>query len=324
MYGLKQAPKSWLDTLRAWIATQGFNASSADPCLYINNNHFTFIFVYVDDLIVIGNSTEFQAKLQSHFSISHKGPLQKILENQLVNTPQGPALLQPKHIEYALEELGLCESKPITTPMTQNVHLSQASNEEHGEFLKLNINFWSSSGFLNFIASQTRPNLSHAVSTLSRFNVKTGLQHWLEAKHAWQYLNHTKNLALRLKLTSFKYNIKCFSDSDGGYDVITPRSHTGFIILFYGCPVLWNSKLQALVSLSSTKGDFKALVSVTQEKLWLDNLLHDLNPHLNLSHCFNIDNKSVNDLINFQSHHSALKHVDTQIKWLQEQRETKP
>lgn len=296
--------------------------SSADPCLYINHSQSLYVFVYVDDLLIIGNSSEFSSRIKQKFRISHKGPLSKILGNHFIQTKSGsPLLHQPNHISTALEELGLTESKPISTPLTPNIKFKPASDEDHQKILNLNINFCTSTGFLNYIASRTRPDLSYSVSCLSRFNNKPGLSHWNEAKHVWRYVNATKDLALKLHSSSFAFDIECYSDSDGGNDPTTRRSHSGYLLLLYGCPVSWHSKLQTTVSLSSTEGELKALVLATQEKLWLLNLIKELNPNLQLTHCLYIDNKALNDLVTLDSHHGALKHIDTQIKWLQEQRD---
>lgn len=279
LYSLKQAPKSWYDTLKSWLLKENFTSSSADPCLYINAATNVHVFVYVDDLLIVGNSVEFRNLLKAQFKISQDGPLSKILGNQLVNTKDGLGLLQSNHIDTALSELGLINCKPISTPLTPNIKLLSATDDKHQDFLKLNINYQLSTGYLNFIASQTRPNLAYAISNLSQFNNKPGMPHWTESKHAWRYLSTSKDLALHLQNSSFEYDIEAFRNSDGGNNPESRRSHTGYLILLYGCPVSWHSKLQPTISLSSTKGELKALVLATQENLWLSQLITKINPN---------------------------------------------
>ena len=56
--------------------------------------------------------------------------------------------------------------------------------------------------------------------------------------------------------------IECFVDADfaGGYqkeEPTNPRdclSRTGFIIKYAGCPIVWSSKLQTTIALSTTEG----------------------------------------------------------------------
>lgn len=246
----------------------------------------------------------------------HKGPLTKILGNHIVNSAEQPCLHQPNHIETGLTKLKLSEYKPINTPIAPGIALKPATDDDAYDFSNLNINYCSSMGYLNFIATRNQPDLSYPVSSLSRFNANPDLSHWMEAKHAWRHVKTTQNLALCLKKNSFKFDLESWSDTDGGNDPISRRSHTGYLILLYGCAVSWQSKLQPTVLLSSTKGELKSLVLATQEKIWILNLLKELNPSLSLTHCSHIDNKALNNLINFESHHSALKHVNIQIKWL--------
>ncbi|KNZ43706.1 hypothetical protein VP01_9952g1, partial [Puccinia sorghi] len=50
----------------------------------------------------------------------------------------------------------------------------------------------SYTGMLNYLACRTRPDLAAAVSILSRFNQRPGLNHWKEVFHVWKYLLGTK------------------------------------------------------------------------------------------------------------------------------------
>ena len=56
LYGLKQSARSWYNTMASWLENKGFQISEADPCLFINNG--TILFVWVDDIIVIGPKKE--------------------------------------------------------------------------------------------------------------------------------------------------------------------------------------------------------------------------------------------------------------------------
>ena len=51
LYGLKQGARSWNATFHKTLIKLGFTRSQYEPCLYMKNS--TWIYVYVDDLIVI-------------------------------------------------------------------------------------------------------------------------------------------------------------------------------------------------------------------------------------------------------------------------------
>ena len=58
IYGLKQAPRAWYNELKHFLLQEGFFNSLADASLFIYRKQGVFIYmlVYVDDLIVTGNS----------------------------------------------------------------------------------------------------------------------------------------------------------------------------------------------------------------------------------------------------------------------------
>lgn len=76
IYGLKQSGRVWNSTLDAVLTSIGFKRCRHEPCLYVNNNNqqYSYIAVYVDDLIIIclseneiaGIKKKIAAKFQMH------------------------------------------------------------------------------------------------------------------------------------------------------------------------------------------------------------------------------------------------------------------
>jgi hypothetical protein len=83
--------------------------------------------------------------------------------------------------------------------MTPAVQLGTATDEDHQEFLRLNINYRSFTGMLNYLAFRTRPDLAASVCILSHFNQRPGMSHWKEVIHCWKYLKGTKTRGLLQK-----------------------------------------------------------------------------------------------------------------------------
>ncbi|CAI7819774.1 unnamed protein product, partial [Closterium sp. NIES-54] len=55
IYGLRQAPREWHDTLRMTLATLGFAPSTAHPSLFLRTDTTLppfYVLVYVDDLVL--------------------------------------------------------------------------------------------------------------------------------------------------------------------------------------------------------------------------------------------------------------------------------
>jgi len=58
LYGLKQAPRSWFHKLSTTLISLGFHPTISDPSLFLHfhYNITLFILIYVDDILITGNS----------------------------------------------------------------------------------------------------------------------------------------------------------------------------------------------------------------------------------------------------------------------------
>ncbi|CAI7799065.1 unnamed protein product [Closterium sp. NIES-53] len=88
VYGLRQAPREWHDTLRTTLAALGFTPSTADPSLFLRIDNSLppfYILVYVDDLVFATADTEaltlVKSELQKRHTYTDLGELQTATEN---------------------------------------------------------------------------------------------------------------------------------------------------------------------------------------------------------------------------------------------------
>ena len=58
IYGLKQAPQCWYDTLDKFVKDSEYKQYAADSCIYMKRVgvHYTYIAVYVDNILIASNS----------------------------------------------------------------------------------------------------------------------------------------------------------------------------------------------------------------------------------------------------------------------------
>jgi hypothetical protein len=251
LYGLKQAPKNWYETLTLWFEKIKYNPSVLDACRFIHEEKNSFIFFHVDDLIVVGKTDEFEKLFLDRFPNSSAHSPDTLLGMNLQITTDSIGLGQPALIKKGLEMLELMDCRPVKTPLTPAVQLHTTTDQDHEEFLKLNINYRSFTGMLNYLSCRTRPDLSAAVSILLRFNQRPGLSHWKEAVHCWKYLKGTQNMGLLLKPSpdSLVDRLNFFTDATWAEDQETRISQSR----------LWNSKKQKNITMSSTESEMNAL-----------------------------------------------------------------
>jgi hypothetical protein len=105
-----------------------------------------------------------------------------------------------------------------------------------------------------------------------------------------RYLKRTPKEGIVLRPDSSK-GIQCFVDADfangwSSEDCDEPSSvysRTGFVIMYAGCPLVWVSKLQTEVALSTTEAEYIALSQAMRELIPLLGLLEELTPALQLN-----------------------------------------
>ncbi|CAI7817863.1 unnamed protein product [Closterium sp. NIES-53] len=95
VYGLRQAPREWHDTLRTTLAALGFSPSTADPSLFLRTDTTLppfYVLVYVDDLVLATADTEALAHVNSwvlqRFGFTYSSP-------QSTPLPTGHSLSAP-------------------------------------------------------------------------------------------------------------------------------------------------------------------------------------------------------------------------------------
>src|SRR5699024_3930770 len=118
-----------------------------------------------------------------------------------------------------------------------------------------------------FIANMTRPDISAAVSFLSRHIKRPTDRVWKYCKQVLNYLHTTKEKSLTL------------GDLDGSSLVVYAdanfapkgdrKSQSGAVLKLAGSTVGWYSKKQKTVSTSTTEAEYIAMAIATNETLWL-------------------------------------------------------
>ncbi|CAI7845412.1 unnamed protein product [Closterium sp. NIES-54] len=90
VYGLRQAPREWHDTLRITLAALGFTPSTANPSLFLRTDTSLlpfYILVYVDDLVFATADTEaltlVKSELQKRHTCTDLGELRSYLGLQI-------------------------------------------------------------------------------------------------------------------------------------------------------------------------------------------------------------------------------------------------
>ena len=129
----------------------------------------------------------------------------------------------------------------------------------------------------------TRPDLAYAVHQCARFCNNPKLLHEQGLKRICRYLYLTRDQGLIFQ-PNLKDGFKCYVDADWAGNWLKTRpndktgalSRTGYIITYANCPIVWGSKMQSLVALSTTEAELIAMSTALREVIHLQNLLLEL------------------------------------------------
>jgi hypothetical protein len=282
MYGLKQAGNNWFDMLKASLISLGFRQSAHDPCLFIRNN--CLILVYVDDCLIFGKDDlvldQVIASLKSVFVLTSQGTVGAYLGIDIQKTTQGfIELKQTGLIKKIISACGLQDQSAEHT-VPANVILTA---DLTGPPRKNNWNYRSLIGMLNYLASSTRPDIAFAVHQCAKFTTNPKRIHELAIHRIVRYLKSTADKGFILR-PSHPPNLDCYVDAGfaGTWTTATSacpssvRSRTGYVITFASCPVIWCSKMQTKVALSTTEAEYIALSQSARDLVPMRALLHEL------------------------------------------------
>lgn len=310
IYGLKQASRQWFAKLAQELLFLGYYQSKNDYSLFIKKqaNDMTFIAIYVDDIIVTGNNpievTKVKEHLDSTFSIKDLGRLNYFLGIEVTYAKDGLVLHQHKYTRELLSESGITNFKRVVTPLP--LHLKLSAHE--GSLLPDATPYRSIIGKLNYLTN-TRPDLSYTVQTLSQYMQQPRDSHWEALQHTLNYIHSTCGQGIILSADAH-ITLQAFSDSDWASCVDTRRSITGYILLLGKSPVSWKSKKQATVSKSSSEAEYRAMAAAAAEVTWIVRLLTELGVN-NLKpitlHC---DNQSSLYIAKNPVFHDRTKHIE--------------
>jgi hypothetical protein len=286
LYGQKQAGKVWYDHLKERLTKLGFTQSKFDECVFYYGK--TIFLVYTDDTILLGPDKEEIEKivkiLSKNFKVEDQGTLSDYLGVNIERRKDGKLeMTQPTLTLSILKDVGLWENgkkNQATSRATPAYSTTILTSDEGGEdFNDKEFNYRQVIGKLLYLEKSTRPDIACAVHQCARYCTAPKVSHAQAVKRICRYLLGTKDKGLILdpKEDSFDCWVDAshaseWSSSTAMDDPNTARSRMGYTICYAGCPMMWASKMQTEIALSSTEAEYIALSQSMREVLpimWL-------------------------------------------------------
>ena len=127
-------------------------------------------------------------------------------------------------------------------------------------------------GSLMYAQVCTRPDISHAVGMLGRFQSNPGIAHWKAAKKVLRYLKGTRNYMLTYRKSSH-LQVTGYSDSDFAGCPDTRLCTLGYLYLLCGGAISWKSQKSELIYDSTMMAKYVACYEAAIQGTWLRNFI---------------------------------------------------
>ena len=339
-YGLKDAGRTWYEHLTDGLHALGFRPLQTDNCVMTRGN--TIIVIYVDDCLIFAQSDkELQqayVDIQSKYKVTDEGTIDEYLGIKLDHTTnldgqQQIRMTQPLLIRRIIDAIpGMRKANARRAPATLTSNLTKDAD---GPPRKETWSYRGVVGMLNFLTNSTHPELAFATHQCARFCSDPRHSHELAIKHIVRYLLSTQrpNAKGKLDLTIFQgiiftpdktQSIRCYVDAgfagdwniSWSEDAASVLSRTGYVITYAGCPIIWASKMQTEIALSTTESEYIALSQSMRDVIPLLDLINELMNVIKMErtapivHCTVFeDNNSCIELVKCPKMRPRTKHI---------------
>jgi len=274
LYGMATSPRAWYLHLKTTLEKFGLEAGRADPCFFKKQDKL-YVLIYVDDILFTGNRDEmdeFKRFLSGEYDLKAPGNVKQFCGIAIRQEGERILLNQEAYIKELVKRFGVEKTRKVNVPMTKIPEKAGTATQDQA--IARTTPYRELIGSLMFLSTQTRPDITFSLGILSRFNNNFNEEHWKAAKKVLRYLNETSqyNLSGKRVETGNELVMTCYSDSDwaGAPD---RKSISGCIILVNDVPLVWYSKKQTLVALSSTEAELISLCECVKRKNYLKQLL---------------------------------------------------
>lgn len=267
LYGLRQSGRCWYDTLSNIMQSVcNMVPSAVEPCLFVGSNRIALF--HVDDglcaTLTDEDMTVLLDAIASQFDIARLGFPRHYTGLIADQKPNGDILLhQRAYINSMTANFALNNNHKVT-PMIFGAPLPEDGYSPPGD-IKV---YREIIGSLLYASIGTRPDITTAVSILSRHLSAPTAAHVSRARHIVSYLAGVPDLGICFRRQG-ELNIQVYCDASFAPDEHNRRSRTGYVVTINKAPVAWKSQLQSIVAQSTSESEYIALCDAVREAVYV-------------------------------------------------------
>ena len=329
VYGLKQASAEWYNHLSNWLKSKQFVPIKSDPCVFKAPDSLgtCFIGISTDDLMIAVDTEDHYRSLLELLNTDHVvkdlGNLEWYLgiafhQDLVAGTV---TLDQAKYIETLALEYKVTQSRAVRTVLPvelPTVADSPSTPQQHRDARARP--YLQCLGAINFVATNTRPDIAMAVSYLGSFSQCHGLKHWDALMHLLRYLYFTREEKLTYRYQDDVTNANVMSVyTDSGYASCDPLQergqYSGYVSMLNGAAIDWKAR-RVGATLSTTEAEYIALCLGGREACHGKQKLKELGFEATSPTVIYSDNNAAITIAKSKAVTQLNKHFDIQLHWI--------
>jgi len=249
--------------------------------------------------------------MQGEFKMSMMGELSFFLGLQVKQSKEGIFICQSKYYKEIHKKFEMEACKAATIPMPTNCYLEA---DELGPEVNQTMYKGLIGSLLYLTAS--RPDIMFVVCLCARFQFCPKESHLKAAKKILKYLKGTINMGLWYPSLSPIYLVG-YSDSDFTGCKLDRKRTSGTCHLLGSSLILWHSKKQACVALSTAEAEYIAVGSCCAQILWIKQQLEDFGLKMSKVPLL-CNNTSAINLTKNHIQHSRTKHIEVRHHFIRD------
>jgi hypothetical protein len=292
LYGSATAPRDWFLHLTAKFKAVGLQQSKHDPCLWFKEG--LVIAIFVDDCAIASRDVKTRDAFidglrKQGLVLTVESSFSEYLGIQIdIDEKKGTVrMTQPGLTKKTLAAANMSQCAPCKTP----AKLEALGPDPNGEPFKESWSLPALNGLCLYLSSNTRPDITFAISQTCRYNHAPKQSHAIAMKHVLRYLKATEDVGLFVKKAE-KLSLEVYVDSDfaGLYKVeadsspVSAKSRMGYVIFLGNFPLIWKSKLIDSICLSTMEAEYSSLSLMLRELIPVRRVVLELAPIMGYDH----------------------------------------
>ncbi|KAL0745699.1 hypothetical protein Bca101_101793 [Brassica carinata] len=274
IYGLKQSPRAWYHKLRS-------------------------------DKVGIQETKDY---LKSVFEIKDLGEMKYFLGIEICRSKEGLFMSQRKYTLDLLKDAGKLGGQTAKMPMEDGYKVPREGELEDSKLFHDPKLYRKLVGKLIYLTI-TRPDICFAVNQVSQHMQAPKDHHWRMVDRVLSYLNGSQGQGVWMGCNrSTEVVGYCYADWAG--DRADRRSTTGYCTFIGGNLVTWKSKKQKVVSCSSADAEYRAMLKLTNELVWIKGILKHIGIEQVASMTMHCDNQAAIHIASNSVFHERTKHIE--------------